>query len=89
MIRESDGKADASEKLQAAFKLTEVQAEAILDAQIYKIAQLEIQKILDELKEKQAEAKRIQKILASEKEQWSIVKGELTDLEERYSRGEL
>ncbi len=37
-----------------AFKLDEVQAEAILDAQLYRIAQLEIKKILDELKEKKA-----------------------------------
>lgn len=89
MIRESDGKSDASAKLQRAFKLTEIQAEAILDAQIYKIAQLEIQRILEELKEKQSQAKKIQKILASEKEQWSIVKRELNEIEEQYARGEL
>ena len=41
-----------------AFKLDEMQADAILDAQLYKIAQMEIQKILDELKEKKAEAER-------------------------------
>ena len=52
LIRESDGKADAAEKLIKAFKLDEIQADAILDAQLYKIAQLEIKKILDELKEK-------------------------------------
>ena len=52
IIRESDGKADAAEQLISAFKLDEEQADAILDAQLYKIAQLEIKKILDELKEK-------------------------------------
>src|SRR5205823_11486663 len=67
MIRESAGKGDASEKLQKAFGLDEEQATAVLDAQLYKIAQMEIQKILDELKEKQAEARRIEAILASEK----------------------
>src|SRR5438552_12070580 len=40
LIRESSGKPEASEKLIAKFKLTEIQAEAILDAQLYKIAQL-------------------------------------------------
>lgn len=89
LIRESDGKADASEKLQKAFKLTEIQAEAILDAQIYKIAQLEIQKILDELKEKQTQARKIEKILKSEKEQWGIIKNELGEIEDRYRKGEL
>src|SRR5207302_6159297 len=63
VIRESDGKADAAEKLMKAFKLDEEQTTAILDAQLYKIAQLEIKKILDELKEKQAEAARIEGIL--------------------------
>src|SRR6202011_2351462 len=56
MIRESDGKADAADKLVKTFKLDEVQADAILDAQLYRIAQLEIKKILSELKEKKAAA---------------------------------
>ena len=43
---------DAAEKLIKAFKLDEIQASAVLDAQLYKIAQLEIKQILDELKEK-------------------------------------
>ena len=43
MIRESQGKADAAEKLMKAFKLDEIQTDAILDAQLYKIAQMEIQ----------------------------------------------
>src|SRR5262249_7719278 len=51
-IRESDGKPDAAQKLMKAFKLDEIQTEAVLDAQLYRIAQLEIKKILDELKEK-------------------------------------
>ncbi len=84
MIRESSGKADASEKLQKTFKLDEVQAEAILDAQIYKIAQMEIKKILDELKEKSAEAKRIEAILASEKKLWGVVKTEMGELAEKF-----
>ena len=41
-----------------AFKLDEMQADAILDAQLYKIAQMEIKKILDELKEKKQQAER-------------------------------
>src|SRR5262249_25260669 len=67
IIRESSGKADAAERLMKAFKLDEEQTTAILDAQLYKLAQMEIQKILDELKEKQAEAARIEGILKSEK----------------------
>ncbi len=84
IIRESDGKADAAAKLMKVFKLDEVQAEAILDAQLYRIAQLEIKKILDELKEKKAEAARIEGILRSEKKLWGIIKTELGELAEKF-----
>src|SRR5262249_16295673 len=40
LIRESSGKADAAEKLMKAFKLDDIQADAVLDAQLYKIAQM-------------------------------------------------
>jgi DNA gyrase subunit A len=84
LIRESDGKADAAEKLMKTFKLSDLQADAILDAQLYKIAQLEIKKILDELKEKAAEAERIEGILRSEKKLWAVVKTELNEVAEKY-----
>ncbi len=83
LIRESDGRADAHEKLMKAFKLDEVQTDAILDAQLYRIAQMEIKKILDELKEKKAEAERIEAILKSEKKLWNVVKDELNELGEK------
>jgi DNA gyrase subunit A len=84
MIRESAGKQDAAQKLIARFKVDEEQATAILDAQLYKIAQLEIRKILDELKEKTARAKEIEGILASPKKLWGVVKEELVAVGEKY-----
>jgi DNA gyrase subunit A len=86
LIRESSGKKDAAEKLIKAFKIDEIQADAILDAQLYKIAQMEIQKILDELAEKKAEAKRIEGILASESKLWGVVKTELTALGDKFGQ---
>jgi DNA gyrase subunit A len=85
LIRESEGKADAAVKLIRAFKLDEAQAEAVLDAQLYRIAQLEIKKILDELKEKKAEAARIEDILGSRRKLWSVVKAELNELGDKYA----
>jgi DNA gyrase subunit A len=84
LIRQSSGKADASEKLREAFELDEEQAGAVLDAQLYKIAQMEIKKILDELKEKKAEAARIEAILGSEKKLWGVVKTELMEVGAQY-----
>jgi DNA gyrase subunit A len=84
MIRESEGKTDAAAKLIKAFKLDEVQADAILDAQLYRIAQMEIKKILDELKEKKAQAEEIEGILRSSKKLWGVVKAELDEVGEKF-----
>jgi DNA gyrase subunit A len=84
LIRDSEGKADAAAKLIKVFKLDEEQAGAILDAQLYKIAQMEIQKIRDELRDKTAEASRIEAILRSEKKLWGVVKEELKAVGEKY-----
>jgi DNA gyrase subunit A len=83
LIRESQGKPDAAVKLMKAFKLDEIQTEAILDAQLYRIAQMEIKKILEELKEKKAEAARIEAILASKRKLWGFVRSELNDVGEK------
>jgi DNA gyrase subunit A len=85
LIRESQGKPDAAAKLMKAFKLDESQADAILDAQLYRIAQMEIKKLLDELKEKKAEAERIEGILKSSRKLWGVVKNELNELGEKYA----
>jgi DNA gyrase subunit A len=84
IIRESQGKADAAERLVKALKLDAIQADAVLDAQLYRIAQLEIKKILDELKEKKAEAERIEGILRSTRKLWGVVKDELGQIGEKY-----
>ena len=84
IIRESSGKADAAEKLIAAFQLDEEQVTAILDSQLYKIAQMEIKKILDELAEKKKDAARIEALLASDKKLWGVIKGEMEVLIEKF-----
>ncbi len=85
IIRESEGKADAAAKLIKVFKLDEEQATAILEAQLYRIAQMEIKKILEELRDKKAEAARIEALLRSQKKLWGVVKDELKELGEKYA----
>jgi len=80
IIRKSDGKQDAAEKLQKAFPLDEVQANAVLELQLYRISQLEIGRIREELEEKRAEAERIRAILKSDKKLWGVVRQELQEL---------
>lgn len=81
IIRKSDGKDDAAKKLIARFKLSEEQVDAILEMKLYKLARLEILVIQKELKEKRAEARRLEDLLkdgkAAERARWAIVKEEL------------
>ncbi len=85
IIRKSEGKDDASKKLIARFKLTELQADAILEMKLYKLARLEILVVEKELKEKRAEAKRISELLKSDKARWAVVKDELEEIGQRYA----
>jgi DNA gyrase subunit A len=84
IIRESSGKADAAGKLISRFGLDEEQANAVLEAQLYRIAQMEIKKILEELKDKKTRAQQIEEILASESKLWGVVKDELAAVAEKY-----
>jgi DNA gyrase subunit A len=77
IIRASDGKEDASGKIQKRFKLDEIQVDAILELKLYKLAKLEINVIREELGLKTAEAKRIQKILNSDDRLLEVVREEL------------
>ena len=79
IIRKSEGKEDAAKKLMARFKLDEEQVDAILELKLYKLARLEILVIQKELKEKRAEAKRIDRACSrSDKARWGVVKDELS-----------
>src|SRR6185503_815469 len=84
IIRKSNGKTDAAVKLSARFKLSDLQTDAILELKLYKLARLEIQIILDELKEKRTRAKEIVGILKDKKKLWKVVRGELEEIGKKY-----
>ncbi|MCA8984164.1 MAG: DNA topoisomerase IV subunit A [Planctomycetaceae bacterium] len=84
IIRASKGKADAATRLMQAFPLDELQTDAILEMALYRISELEIDKIIEELREKRAEAERLRGILASERKLWKLVANELGELGETF-----
>ncbi|HMV66301.1 MAG TPA: DNA topoisomerase 4 subunit A [Myxococcota bacterium] len=86
LIRASEGKKDAARKMMDRFGFDEVQTEAILDLQLYKLAKLEILVILDELEQRRAEAADIRAILGSEARLWDCVKRELLELKALYAQ---
>ncbi|MEQ1567679.1 MAG: DNA topoisomerase IV subunit A [Myxococcota bacterium] len=85
IIRESEGRKDAATQLIARFDLSELQADAILELRLYKLARLEIAAIREELAEKRAEADRLEKLIASEKRLWGEVRRELKELRKHYA----
>jgi DNA gyrase subunit A len=85
IIRKSEGKADAAQKLIARFKLSEEQVDAILELRLYRLARLEILIIRKELAEKRAEAKRLEGLLKSEAKRWTLVRDELVEIKAKYS----
>ncbi len=80
IIRASDGKADAAPKLIDRFKLSDLQADAVLETKLYKLGKLEINDILAELAAKRARAEEIQALLDDEPALWKIIRGELKEI---------
>ncbi|MFQ5572021.1 MAG: DNA topoisomerase (ATP-hydrolyzing) subunit A [Rhodothermales bacterium] len=85
IIRASKNKFDSSQRLRHRFRLDEIQAEAILETKLYKLSQLEIEAIREELKEKQKQAAEIRKLLKDEGARWVIVRDELRDIQKRFA----
>lgn len=83
-IRKSKDKEDAKENLVKKFKLTIIQAEAILEIKLHQLAKLEKQKVEEELEQKRNEIKGYMKILESKAEQKKVMKGEIEKEVELY-----
>ena len=84
LIKQSKEPSLAKEGLIKKFKLTDIQAQAILDLKLQRLTGLERDKIIQEYKDTLALIKEFQEILASEKLIYGIVKKELKDLLTNY-----
>ncbi len=84
LIRSSEGKRDAHERLMERFDLDDIQAEAVLVLQLYRLARLPIEEILEELEDKRTKAAEIEALLASRTELWGVVRTELTAIRQHY-----
>jgi len=83
-IKGSKTKEEAKENLVKKFKLTEIQADAILQMRLQTLAGLERKKIDDELAEKKRFIAECEAILKDPKKVTKIIKDELTELKDRY-----
>src|SRR5512136_1505963 len=83
-IRESPDADTAKTRLMERFKLSELQAQAILDMQLRRLAALERQKIEDEHKETLATIAYLEDLLASPKKILGLVQTDLNAMAEKY-----
>ena len=84
VIRSSKSSDEAQKNLIEKFKLSEIQAKAILAMQLRVLTGLERQKIEDELAELIKLIEKLEGILADERKILAIIKKELTSLKEQY-----
>ncbi|CAB4740885.1 unannotated protein [freshwater metagenome] len=84
LIRASATVEDARTGLMALLELDEIQATAILDMQLRRLAALERQKIIDEFDELTAKIADYNDILADEARQRSIISEELAEVTAKY-----
>ncbi|NWF50326.1 MAG: DNA gyrase subunit A [Ignavibacteriaceae bacterium] len=83
-IKKSKDVETAKVNLMKKFKLSEVQAKAILDMRLQRLTGLERKKIEDEYKETIKLIERLRGILESEKKRKQIIKEELIQLKDKY-----
>jgi DNA gyrase subunit A len=84
IIKKSQNVNTARQNLMHRFKLSEVQAQAILDMRLQKLTSLETKKILEELREVLEKIKYYKSLLASEKKILGVVKEETAEIAKTY-----
>ncbi|MCY4172298.1 MAG: DNA topoisomerase 4 subunit A [Bacteroidetes bacterium] len=85
IIRSSRNRADSAQRLRHRFLLSEPQVNAILDTRLYKLSQIEIDSVREELEVKRIRAKEIRKLLNDELARWKVVRQELKDIKQQFS----
>src|SRR6185503_3154640 len=84
VIRKAEDTPVASTQLQRRFKLSERQAEAILNMRLAKLTGLEIEKLEEELKEVRGMIKELKELLASKPKRMKLMKSELGEIAKKY-----
>ncbi len=84
LIRGSKTPEEARNGLMTTFKLSEIQARAILDMRLQKLTGLERDKLRDEYNELMALINRLKEILEKKELRMEIIKDELLEIKEKY-----
>jgi DNA gyrase subunit A len=87
IIRGAKDKAQASEKLQDRFGLSEVQADAILNMRLHRLTSLERSQLKARLAELEGQIEELKAILASEERQLEVMVEELGEVVKKHGDG--
>lgn len=77
---------EPKQKLMSAFRLSDVQADAVLNLRLKALSRLEEMEIRAEHEELSKEKRDIQKLLKSEDQQWDHVAGEIKQFKQTYAK---
>jgi DNA gyrase subunit A len=88
IIRKSDGKADSAAKIMKRFDLDAEQTDAILELKLYRLARLEILVIQNELADRRKRARQISGLLRDEDSRWKLVRVDIEEIQERYTKND-
>ena len=89
IIKQAKNTEEARNALIARFTFSERQAQSILDMRLARLTSLERTKIMEDYKTTQAEIKRLEEILQSERVLMELIKKELLEIREKYGDGRL
>ncbi|MFW6372785.1 MAG: DNA gyrase subunit A [Thermodesulfobacteriota bacterium] len=84
MIRASRNAPEAKQRLMEAFRLTDIQAQAILDMRLQRLTGLEREKIVEEYEQVLKDIAWFKEILSSERLVLNIIKDELTAVQDEF-----
>ena len=85
IIKTSATVAEAKQRLEDKFALSDKQAQAILDMRLARLVNLEVNKLEEELKELKNRIKELEAIVASKKLQLDVVKREILEIKRRFA----
>lgn len=84
IVKKSEGRSDAAEKLQAKFSLSEKQAYFVVDLRIYQLSRASVEEISEELASKKSRVAEINRIVKSDKSLRAEVAEDLKRVSDTY-----
>ncbi|RUL50881.1 DNA topoisomerase IV subunit A [Lysinibacillus antri] len=84
-IRSSKDKRDAKDNLETKFGFTEIQSEAIVSLQLYRLTNTDITELQAEQDELEKSVAKLNDILSNEKQLIKVIKSELLDIRKRFT----